>query len=158
MSLLPIRTAIQAAVASVANTGVVHLYERYAANLSALKALYQATPADPLRGWFIRRESTRETGIAIPRYLEVVQWQLRGFMALDDSAQSELAFDDSIEGIRDALRADSTLGGAVMKTGLLQPNAERGVQLDDAGPVMFAGVLCHGARIRLTTTRERTQT
>lgn len=157
MSLLPIRTAIRNVVASVANTGVVHLYERYGRDMVKLKALYQATPLAPLCGWYVRREITRETGIAIPRYLEVVQWRLQGFMALDDEAASELTFDDSIEGIRDALRADTTLGGLVSKLGLLGANADRGVQLDDAGPVMFAGVLCHAARIRLITTRERTQ-
>jgi hypothetical protein len=157
MSLLPIRTAIRDLVAAVANTGVVHLYERYARDMATLKTLYQSAPAAPLCGWYVRREITRETGIAIPRYIEVVQWRLQGFMALDDSGASELTFDDSIEGIRDAFRADLHLGGLVQKVGLLGATAERGVQLDDAGPVMFAGVLCHAARIRLTTTRERTQ-
>lgn len=155
MSLLPIRTAIRDTLLSVAGIGVVHLYERYARDLSALKQLYLS--GGELRGWFIRRESTRETGIAIPRYLEVVQWQIRGFMALSDENQSELVFDDLVESIRDAFRANSKLDGTVTKTGLLQAGAERGVQLDDAGPFMFAGVLSHGARIRLITTRERTQ-
>lgn len=157
MSLLAIRTAIRDVVAAVANTGVVHTYERYAKDMAALKALYQTAPNGPLCGWYVRRENTREVGIAIPRYVEVVQWRLQGFMALDDSAASELVFDDSIEGIRDAFRADTHLGGLVTKLGVLGATAERGVQLDDAGPVMFAGVLCHAARIRLTTTRERTQ-
>src|SRR5690606_17536650 len=132
-----------------ANIGVVQIHERYATQLSELKTLYQAVPGGPLAGWFITRRSTREIGINIPAYLEVVGWELRGFMALNDAAASELVFDDVIEGIRDAIRADLTLGGTVLKCGLLQANAERGVQLDDAGPVMFAGVLCHGARIRL---------
>lgn len=155
MSLLAIRTAIANELLAIPNIGVVHTYERYATDLAQLKALYLS--GGELRGWFIRRETTREIGIAIPRYLEVVQWQIRGFMALNDANASELEFDDLVEAIRDRFRNNSSLSGTVTKTGLLQPSAERGVQLDDFGPFMFAGVLSHGARIRLVTTRERTQ-
>lgn len=157
MSLLPIRTAIRATMLPVPHVGVVHLYERYAKDLPSLKVLFQPAPNEALCGWFIRRVSTRETGIAIPRYLEVCEWHVHGFMALDDSNATDLIFDDLLEGLRDAFRANLTLNGTVQKCGLLQANAERGVQIDDAGPFKFAGVLCHGARLRLTTTRERTQ-
>ncbi len=157
MTVLAIRTAIRTRMLTVANIGVVHAYERYANDMVALKALYFSAPHNQIRGWFIRPDSVRETGIAIPAYLEVATWSIRGVMSLSDATQSELVFSDLVEGLRDAFRADSQLGATVTKTGLLQAGADRGLQVDDYGPVSFAGVLCHGVRLRLTTTRERTQ-
>lgn len=157
MSLSTVRAAIKATLQSVTDIGVVHDYERYSHDLAKLKTLYYSAPHSQLRGWFIRRVKTAETGILPPRYLEQVTWQIRGVMALDDAGASELVFDELLDAIRDAFRADRTLGGTVTKIGRLQPNAERGLQLDDSGPVLFGGVLCHGARFSLLTTRELNQ-
>jgi hypothetical protein len=67
---------------------------------------------------------------------------------------SELTFDDLIESVRDAFAQDETLGGTVDQCS--EPGNEDGescIQLDDAGPVMFGGVLCHACRLGLTTVR-----
>lgn len=69
-------------------------------------------------------------------------------MSLDDETQSELAFDNLIEAARDAFREDETIGGAVETTTV---DGQAGLQLDDSGPSMFAGVLCHHARLSLAT-------
>ncbi|MEQ1512975.1 MAG: hypothetical protein ABL934_09875 [Lysobacteraceae bacterium] len=156
--MTPERAAIVATLQAVPNIGVVHAYERTAADLAKMKQLYYSAAHNQIRGWFIRRVRVREIGLLQPVYLEVTEWQIRGFMSIDDSAGSELVMDSLIEAVRDGLRANNTLTGTVRKLGLLQSGAERGLQLEDFGPYMFGGVLCHGARLALTTTKELTQT
>ncbi len=151
------RSALVATLQAVPDIGVVHAYERTGADLATMKQHYYSAAHQQIRGWFVRRVRIRETGILSPRYLEVVEWQIRGFMGIDDSAQSEIVMDELIEAVRDQLRLDSKLGGTVMKVGLLDARSDRGLQLEDFGPYMFGGVLCHGAKLSLTTTKERTQ-
>lgn len=151
------RSALVTSMRAVPNIGVVHAYERTGADLATLKQHYYSATHQQIRGWFVRRVRIRETGILQPLYLEVVEWQIRGFMAVDDAGESELVFDDLLEGLRDRLRDDSTLGGTVMKLGLLDAKSDRGLQLEDFGPYMFGGVLCHGAKFSLVTAKERRQ-
>ena len=154
MSVIAIRTAIVAAISSVADIGRVHAYERYASNMDQLKALYLSADHQQLRGWFVRRVATPETGRTGNATIETIGWQIRGFMALNDGAETELAFDDLIERLRDRFRTDDTLGGTVdMCSEPGSPDGPVGLQLIDSGPAMFAGVLCHLARCALTTTR-----
>lgn len=155
--MTPARAALVAILQSVPDIGVVHAYERYAADLATLKALYYSAPHQQIRGWFVRRVSVKEIGILQPEFLEVVQWQIRGFVGLDDSGQSEIVADDLVEGVRDAIRGNPTLGGTVTQIGLLRTSTDRGLQLEDFGPVMFGGALCHGIRFALTTTTQRRQ-
>ena len=56
--------------------------------------------------------------------------------------------DRLIEAVRVAFRHDETLGGVVETT---MSDGRAGPQLDDSGPAMFAGVLCHHARLTLST-------
>lgn len=151
----PIRAAIVATLEAVPDIGVVHARERNANDLAKLKQLYFSEPHQDVRGWFVRRVRIRETGILQPRYLEVIDWQIRGVMGFNDAKESELAMDDLVDAVRARFRADPTLGGAITKTGLLGADKDRGLQLVDAGPVLFGGVLCHGVRLDLTTTTER---
>lgn len=150
---LLIRNAIVAKLNTVANIGRVHAYERYANQLADLSALYAWNPGGgpaQLRGWFVRRIGIRETHPSESLFREDITWQIRGYMALSDAAESELSFDALIDAIRAAFRADDTLGGAVDTCWI---NEEVGIQLDDAGPVLFANVLCHSARLTLMTRR-----
>ncbi|WP_430391074.1 hypothetical protein [Dyella sp. 20L07] len=150
MSASAIRTAIVTRLNAVPNIGVVQPYERYALKMDQLKALYVAD--GQLRGWFVRREKIREIGKIQPRSVEYIRWRIQGLMALDDAGETELAFDNLVEAVRDAFRGDDTLSGTVAQCSLPDGSAA-GIQLDDAGPVMFAGVLCHGARLALNTVR-----
>lgn len=154
MSVADVRAAIVAKLNSVSGIGVVHSYERYASDLAKLKALYCPTGETTVRGWYVRRLATLETGNIQSNTVEQIRWRIQGVMALDDDAASELTFDAFIEAIRDAFSQDESLGGVVDQCS--EPgndNGESCIQLDDAGPVMFGGVLCHGARLRLTTVR-----
>jgi hypothetical protein len=147
-----IRSAIVARLASVPGIGVVHACERYSADLARLKALYVWHGA--IRGWFVRRAQVTESGNRLAHTVETTRWHLRGFMALDDAAQSELIFDGVIESVRNAFAQDETLDGTVAQCS--EPGNEdglSGIALDEAGPVMFGGVLCHACRLSLLTAR-----
>lgn len=153
MSIAAIRTAIVACLQSVDDIGIVHGYERYANDLARLKTLYWSASHNAVRGWYVRRVVTIEDGNVQGRTVEHVRWRIVGVMALDDAAASELAFDDLIESVRDAFAAEETLGGTVDQCTSTDERAESCIQLDDAGPVMFGGVLCHACRLSLTTVR-----
>lgn len=145
-----IRAAIVAKLAAVPNVGMTHDHEPYAKDLRALQALY-AYPIDggqQLRGWFVQRVATPEMSLAIGRNWRDVKWRIRGYMALAEEAGTELAFDALIEALCDAVRGDETLGGVCAST---VTDQAAGLQLVNAGPVMFAGVLCHAAELSLTT-------
>lgn len=149
VALADIRAAIAATLRAVPNIGVVHDHEPYLKTEAKLRELY--VEGGLLLGWHFRRVATREVSPAIGRAIERHAWQIRGFMAFNDAGTSEVAFDDLIEAIRDAFRADETLGGAASTI----DDEAAGIQVEDSGPVMFCGVLCHSARLALTTTNYR---
>ena len=152
------RSALLALLQAVPAVGVVHPCERYASNEAGFKQAYIYTHADPefdafaneahIRGWYLRRTSTREIN-ANGRVLNEHTWLVRGYLAFKDAIASELIFDELVERMRDAARLDGSLG----LPGLLgsSVNEERGIQVTGAGPVLFAGVLCHSAALQLKT-------
>lgn len=143
--LAAVRTGIVALLQGL-DIGLVHDRERYAKNDSGMKQLY--VREGTLRGWFVRRIRTREESQELGRWVAVHQWRIRGFRALDDDANSEHAFDNDIESIRDAMRNDDTLGGLVDSCII---GNQAGILVEDSGPVLFAGVLCHSATLALQT-------
>lgn len=147
------RAAIVAALASVPNIGVVHDRERYAKDNAKFAQHYLFTPAggqQQLRGWWVRRAETEERSdtYGSGTTTNVHTWQVRGYLAFNDADATELLFDELVEAFRAVVRDDPTLGGVCD-----QPPEEEtdGVQVLDAGPVMFAGALCHSALLQLKT-------
>lgn len=138
-----IRAAIVAKLKTVAGIGQVYDYERYGKTDKDFREIYAAR--DRVLGWHVRRVARREA----PVFNEVMtDWEIRGFMGLEDAAASELDFDTLVDAICDAWRADPTLGRAVLYP---HDNARVVPELADSGPALFAGVLCHSARLKLTT-------
>ncbi|HSV78904.1 MAG TPA: hypothetical protein VLK85_06815 [Ramlibacter sp.] len=151
-TLAEIRAAIVAKHQAVPNVGVVHDRERYTREETKFRELFVTTPAGAdkqVRGWWWRRVATRETTVSTGTVMNVHTWECRGYMALADAESSELAFDALIEAFRDAVRADPTLGGVCEQNAM--EGEEDGVQVMDAGPVLFCGVLCHSAVLQLKT-------
>lgn len=151
------RRALLAVLAGVPAVGMVHSRERFATSEAEFRKLYLYSPAqaddgfglDPhIRGWYVRRIATTEVN-ANGRILNEHHWLIRGYMAFKDAVESELIFDGLVERIRSAVRVDTTLGLPGMLGGSTQE--ERGVQVASAGPVMFAGVLCHSAMLEMST-------
>ncbi|MEW8522553.1 MAG: hypothetical protein AB2552_05820 [Candidatus Thiodiazotropha endolucinida] len=141
-----IRNAIAAVIRSVPNTGQVHTFERYANDRSDMKAFYQT--GTQLLGWNIRRVRTLERSDYLGDWMRSYRWEIRGYLSIDDSEMTELQFDRLIEAICDAFRADDKLGGLV-DTCII--GNEAGIQVLESYPVMFAGVLCHSAKLALNT-------
>jgi len=149
------RDAILTVLAAVPDVGNVHDRERYARDEAGFRALYLFTPGagvgaglPHIRGWWIRRVRTEESSADTGSPINAFTWEVRGYMAFNDALVSELVFDELVERIRDAVRADLTLGG-VCDLGPMEET--EGVQVLDAGPVMFAGVLCHSVVLQLKT-------
>ncbi len=141
-----VRTAIANVLGGIPDIGRVHVYERYASKASALKALY--VWQGQLRGWHVRRVRQRRSSTTLGRYVVTTRWQIRGFLALADESQTEQTMDELVDAITAAFDADEELGGTVDTTVV---DNESGIQLEDSGPYMFAGVLCHGVRLGLNT-------
>lgn len=156
MSVAQIRTAIVTTLSSVMDVGVVHDRERYAVDQARLKQLYWSTRLNQLRGWYVRRLQTSEFGELRQTSVERIRWRLVGLMTFDDAAASELVFDELLERVRDTFRVDDTLGGTVAQCSIPEDGGgatESAIQIEDSGPAMFAGVLCHVARLGLNTIR-----
>ena len=152
-SVATLRAAIKAKILTVAGMGVVNDYERYAKDQSKLSAAYAsaAQAGQRIYGWYIRRVRTAELLIDVGRNYEDHAWRIRGFMSLDDTDATEKKLDDQIEAMRAAFRADPTLGG-ICETTFREANGNQaGLQLEESEPVLFAGVLCHAARLGLIT-------
>jgi hypothetical protein len=145
-----IRTAIGATLADIAGVGQVHDYERYSKNMADFAALYRTTVGGvaQIRGWNIRRLSRRALSTDLGRTIVTTTWRLNAYMSLDDAAESEKAFDTLVDAAVAAFKQDETLGGVVDATVVADV---AGLQVEDAGPVMFGGVLCHAARCTLLT-------
>jgi hypothetical protein len=155
-----VRQAIVDVLQSVPHIGRVHAYERYADNQGDLSALYQwpepedlTAEAGQLRGWFVSRKAVAETpqgGMPDEGRSVTEVWLIGGYMALSDAGESELNFDWLLDRIRTAFRRNPTLNGTVATCWYGDP---AGIEVMDSGPVLFAGVLCHAAKLRLRTLR-----
>ncbi len=142
-----IRAAIAAVIAQVSGAGQVHAFEPYGKGNEAFHRAY-ASADGKLLGWHVRRVATKETRPDLARVVTTHRWRVRVFMALAEGGASELEFDRLIEAVRDAFRADETLGGVVFDT---RTPEVAGLQVDESLPVLFAGVLCHSANCTLYT-------
>lgn len=148
-----IRAAIVAVLSPIAAPGIVHPFERYAAKTEAMRALYQpGGVGGVVNGWNVRRGAIRRRLLPSGRLLVAAEWLISGYRSLVDGEESELVMDATAEALIGALDADPTLGGAVRGVPAEDAGSQAaGPQLVDSEPVMFAGVLCHRARISLVT-------
>lgn len=150
MSVATHRAAIVAMIAAVPTVGIVHDEEPWARTEARWGELYKVDTGagKVIRGWWVRRIRTRELSPHLGRAINVHTWRIRGFSVLDSDAGTGVAFDDLVEAIRRAFRLDPTLDGAAQPGPVDQPS---GIQVNDSGPVWFAGALCHSADLTLAT-------
>jgi hypothetical protein len=144
---MSVRESIVATLLSVTDIGAVNTYPRYAKQLSEMMLLY-CSPAhkNQLRGWHVKRLSMRESGAIYESTVQAERWLIEGFMALSDEAESGIVFDQLIDAIRDKFRGE-TFDNTVQLT---DPSDETAyIQIEQVDEVMFAGVLCHRARLIL---------
>ncbi|MEO5363444.1 MAG: hypothetical protein H7838_07450 [Magnetococcus sp. DMHC-8] len=141
-----VRQAIIARLEDVPDIGRIYPYQPYLRSEQALRELYVTDGL--LLGWFVRRVATRESAPSIGRWVETHTWLIWGVMAIGTDGASETAFDAMIEAIRGAFREDQTLGDVVANTATSEV---AGIQVENAEPVLFCGVLCHSVRLLLHT-------
>jgi hypothetical protein len=148
-----IRAALTALMGAVPKLGVVHGYERYHTSESQFKELFVADidGQEVLRGWWLRRTATAERSLGVGRNVEVNTWTIRGYMGLNDELATELQMEALVEALRDKVRTDPTLGGVCGQSPIADSGNVDGLQVQDMGPVVFCGVLCHAAVLQLTT-------
>jgi hypothetical protein len=149
-SLEQLRTAIVATITSVADVGAVHPYIRHDPDPEVLRGLYEITvgAGQVVRGWHVARATTYGTLINSARVLIDHDWVITGLWELNDGAGSAVAFDEMIEAVCAAFRADRWLSDLVFTV----PDAARfGLCVDDVSTLTFAGVLCHCAHLSLRT-------
>lgn len=154
-TLADIRAAIKTTLEGVTAIGVVNDYERYVKTPAAFLALYKATisGSDQIRGWFIQYLGSRVTTPGLGRYVVRHSWRIRGYMAIEDASASEKTFDNLTEAIRTAFLASESLGvtGLSVVTDEGRGTGPAGAQVQEKSAVLFAGVLCHAADLRLQT-------
>lgn len=152
MSLETHRAAIVALLGTVPEVGRVHAFQRFAREENAFRAHYLHTlpnGAQQLRGWQVSNAAVRERELGVGRWFNEFEWDVRGYLALDDAEQTEITFDSLVEEFRTRFRADPTMGGVSAAERL---DIDDGVQKLSAGHVLFCSVLCHTAQLKLRTT------
>ncbi|HEY9081340.1 hypothetical protein [Magnetovibrio sp.] len=147
-TLSQIRAAIQALIAANDASSTVHDFERYAEDEDEFRLMFVDGATDRINAWIIRRVSQKVASPSMGRDIVTNRWQVRKYLSFEDDQASEKTFDDQLEVVRKAIRADDDLGGLIDTMTL---NEAAGLQVDDSGPVMFSGVLCHSARCTLFT-------
>lgn len=145
-TLREIRDHIATVLGNVENIGRVQPYQRYSTRQSELRDHYAFK--GEIRGWFITRVGFRESNQDGGMRTIINRWRITGYMSWSDEVQSELLFDDLIEQVCDAFREEQYLSGIGAVSWVREL---AGIQGEDIGPVMFAGVLCHLARLGLET-------
>lgn len=143
---LAIRLKLQEVLLRVPGVGQVHAYERYAKSELTMRQFYQY--GEQIRGWHIRRVRQRRSSNALGSWTITSRWELKGFLSLNDELMTEQTMDDLVDLIADEFQLDEELGGTI---DTFVVGEEAGIQLEDSGPYLFAGVLCHGVRLALVT-------
>lgn len=141
-----IRNETVAVLMSVPDVGRVHDYQRFASNPSDLKNYY-LTDQGKLCGWYIERTQKTEEHLGNRRYNVQNHIRIQGYMSWSDEFASQLSFDNLIESISSAFRNSTQFAKHSIVV--------HGINLVNAQPVMFCGVLCHSAELELITQHRR---
>lgn len=149
-----IRAQIKTVLEGVSNAGVVYDYERYSNDWSALLEQFRTTinGVEQIRAWMISLDpgqSMRQELIGFEgtgggeNILVTYSYRIRGFMGVDDAAESEKTFTALALAVMEALEADATLMGKelIRDTPIVASMT--------MNYTMLAGVLCHGVEIRV---------
>lgn len=148
MSEAAIRARIKVTLDTVSNKGLTHNRLRWAADESAFLDLFKTTIGSTvqIRGWMITWRGFAQTEPHLGRganQIRVHTFELDGYLGLDDSASTEIAFAALAEAVANALDADGTLNAR----GLSLYREPTQIVMDER---MFYGHLCHHALITLS--------
>lgn len=144
MSLEAVREQIRTILTGVSGIGVVHDYERWAAEWPAYLELFSIEDETGTRinGWDITRRKTPAVTASVTHDSRSHTFLIRGMYGLEDSQASELVFQQLIEDICAAFRAKYQLESTAENT---EP-----VQVDLVENRVFGNMLCHYCELTFT--------
>jgi hypothetical protein len=141
-------TALQTAVAAIADVGIVHPRPRFTSNWSTFLDLFKGTIGgrNLIRGWMIARDSVTPADGDFSVVEQIHNYTLTGVAGFADSdSQSQYAALQSLcDTIIATLNAKTTLG----VTGV-QVNGVGPCSLESFEDMQFASTLCHVAVINV---------
>lgn len=105
MSLATLRTGLQSLLAGITDIGVVTDYEPFVQREEDFRTYFYDAPADRILGWTITRESTSERDKDNATTWRNHAMVIRGYAPVGQKGFTEKAFQDLIEDICDAVRA-----------------------------------------------------
>ena len=147
MPLSDIRAAIATALSQVSAIGKVNAYDVLATREEDFKAFFFDATLGYIQGWAITREMTTEEDRSLEDNWSTHRMVIRGYRPIGAGGQTETAFQDKVEDVRDRLRREQRdqLGGvgAPMVTFVGPP----WVRIFE--PRMFGSYLVHYAEILL---------
>ena len=143
-----IKTKLEA-VTGINGAANVYDYQRLSTDWTSFLSLFKVTSTSKIHGWTFTRTSTEEILCTNNQSERVFTFKIRGYMSVDDSAESEKTFQDIIENICDDFRMDMDLGiGSTIEAGDDQNTNGIGVvQVQIVEARMFWAVLCHFAEL-----------
>ena len=141
-----IRTRIKAILDGVSGvTAKTYNRERYAAHWDTYLSLFK-TSSNIIDGWVMQMESAdEEEGTSRTNYRKY-NFVLRHIYGFDDSASSQITFEDFNETVCDALRADPDLNSTA---DICDPPIIRISEMR-----MFGSVLCHYSELAIGCSKE----
>jgi len=151
MSEATLRAAVKAAVNGVTNIGQVYDRQPWAAEMSAYLDLFKTriSSTDQIRGWSITHEGADASQLAIKKLVRrVYTYRIRGYLGLDDSAETEKTFAALVESVMNALDDDTTLHASGAHVAYSN--------LESFGHIVFGSVLCHYVEIVQQVAENRT--
>lgn len=149
MSLENIRAQTAAIAAGVDGIGVVHEYERWAADWNKMLALFKVEDDDGSRinGLMITRKTTARRKVNVGEIELAHVLVLRMVMGLKDAAATELTFQALVDALADAFddNDNETLNDTcdTIRPDWGPMEGAVGLQIDIVEPRMFGSVLCH---------------
>jgi hypothetical protein len=124
--------------------GMVHKYERWAADWAKFLTFFKDPVSARIFGWEIRRSNMQSVKLGAFEEQNTHGYLLKGYLGVQDADGTEILFNAKVEEVCGLFRGNHTLGGVCL----------------DAGPVsvelieerFFGSVLCHYAELRLPVT------
>ena len=124
-----------------ATLGMVHKYERWSNDWNKFLALFKDPVTGRIFGWEIRRASMPAEKLSNMEQQNTHIYQIKGYLAVQDSEQTELMFNLKIEELRGLFKGNHTLDDTCLDAGA--------ISVDVIDERMFGTVLCHYAELRM---------
>jgi hypothetical protein len=143
-----IKTKLEGVTGITGGAGKVYDYQRFSTEWNHFLGLFKTT-GNKIHGWNLTRVSTEEILQTNNRSERVFVFKIRGYMTIEDAEESEKDFQDIVENICAAFRADMDLGiGSTIEAGDDEHTNGIGVvQVQIVEARSFGGTICHFAEL-----------